>query len=91
MKVLIIKLSSLGDIIHTFPAVTDALNHEIDIHWLVDDSFSDILKIMSNISIHRLRLRELKKNYMKISSWRNLISDLMECRIVCAFCAQFCG
>ena len=41
MRVLIVKLTSLGDVIHTLPAVTD-LAHQIDqleICWLVEESF----------------------------------------------------
>ena len=44
MRVLIIKTSSLGDIIHTLPALTEAKHHypEIMFDWLVDESFKEI-------------------------------------------------
>ncbi len=44
MRVLIIKTSSLGDIIHTLPALTEAKHHcpEIIFDWLVDESFAEI-------------------------------------------------
>lgn len=43
-KVLIIKTSSLGDIIHTLPAITEAktLLPHIQFDWLVDESFQEI-------------------------------------------------
>lgn len=44
MRVLIIKTSSMGDIIHTLPAVTDAANAhpEIRFDWVVEEGFTDI-------------------------------------------------
>ncbi len=44
MRVLIIKTSSLGDLIHTFPAITDAVDAVPDIkfHWLVEKGFSEV-------------------------------------------------
>ena len=42
MRCLIIKTSSLGDIIHTLPALTDAANaiENIQFDWVVEESFS---------------------------------------------------
>ena len=44
MRVLLIKTSSMGDVIHTLPALTDALaalpNLQVD--WVVEDSFADL-------------------------------------------------
>jgi len=44
MKVLIIKTSSLGDIIHTLPALTDAarIYPNIVFDWVVEESFAEI-------------------------------------------------
>lgn len=44
MRVLLVKLSSLGDIIHTLPAIEDARQHdpEIRFDWIVESAFSDI-------------------------------------------------
>ncbi len=43
-KVLIIKTSSLGDVIHTLPALTDAKTAlgEVQFDWVVEESFSEI-------------------------------------------------
>lgn len=43
-RVLIVKTSSLGDIVHTFPALTDAMRARPDIQfdWLVEESFADL-------------------------------------------------
>ncbi len=44
MHVLIVKTSSLGDIIHTLPALTDAATAcpGVRFDWLIEESFSDI-------------------------------------------------
>jgi len=44
MRVLIIKISSLGDIIHTLPALTDAGNNNLNVtfDWVVEPAFAEI-------------------------------------------------
>jgi len=44
MRVLIIKLTSMGDLMHAFPALTDAVQHvpNISFDWVVDESFADV-------------------------------------------------
>lgn len=44
MKILLIKMSSMGDIFHTFPAITD-LSQQLptaEIHWVVEAGFKEI-------------------------------------------------
>ncbi len=44
MRVLIVKVSSLGDIIHTLPAVTDAhrAKRGLRFDWVVEEAFAEI-------------------------------------------------
>jgi len=44
MRVLIVKVSSLGDIIHALPAVTDAVRakRELRFDWVVEEAFAEI-------------------------------------------------
>lgn len=44
MRVLIVKVSSLGDIIHTLPAVTDAYRAKqgIRFDWVVEEAFTEV-------------------------------------------------
>lgn len=44
MRVLIVKVSSLGDVIHTLPAVTDAQRARKDIQfdWVVEENFVEV-------------------------------------------------
>ena len=44
MKILVVRLSSLGDILHLLPAVSDLHGHfpDAEIHWLVEPAFAEL-------------------------------------------------
>lgn len=44
MRVLLVKLSSLGDLLHTLPALTDAQRHvpELRVDWVVEEGYAQI-------------------------------------------------
>lgn len=44
MRILIVKTSSLGDVVHTLPALTDAMRArpELRFDWLVEEGFAEI-------------------------------------------------
>jgi heptosyltransferase-1 len=44
MRVLVVKMSSLGDVIHTLPAVSDAVAAlpDLEIDWVVEEAFADV-------------------------------------------------
>lgn len=72
MKILIVKLSSLGDVIHTLAAITDAKNQlpDLQIDWLVDSNFSDIPNLHPGIrQVFSAPLRTLKKNIFCMATW----------------------
>lgn len=47
MKVLLVKLSSLGDVVHTFPALTDARAAVPDLvlDWAVEEAFAPVARL----------------------------------------------
>jgi heptosyltransferase-1 len=47
LKILIVKLSSLGDVVHTLPAVMDIKEHvpNAQIDWVVERGFAPLLKL----------------------------------------------
>ena len=68
MKILLIKTSSLGDIIHTFPAITDAANavKSLEITWVVEENFFDVILLNQNIKkIIPVAFRRWRKNIFK--------------------------
>ena len=72
MRVLIIKMSSMGDIIHTLPAVTDATKaiSNIQFDWVVEEAFTEIPNWHKQIQqIIPIGLRRWRKNiYRTIQS-----------------------
>lgn len=73
MKVLIVKTSSMGDIIHTFPAVQDALRArpEIAFDWCVEEPFASIVALHPAIgTIHKVALRRWRKQIASPATWR---------------------
>lgn len=60
LKVLIVKLSAFGDIIHALPALDDLLQRpEIDeVHWLVDQRFAFVTDIFPpQVKVHKVALK----------------------------------
>ncbi|MDG2276749.1 MAG: lipopolysaccharide heptosyltransferase I [Pseudomonadales bacterium] len=43
-SVLLVKTSSLGDVVHALPAVNDAINEGFNVDWVVEESFADIAR-----------------------------------------------
>lgn len=47
MKILLVRLSSMGDLVHTLPALTDLARHrpDISLDWLCEAAFADIARL----------------------------------------------
>ncbi|MBZ9673830.1 lipopolysaccharide heptosyltransferase I [Mesorhizobium sp. ES1-3] len=86
MKVLIVKTSSMGDVIHTFPALEDARRARPDIafDWCVEEAFAGIVALHPAIgTIHTVAIRRWRKNLFDMNTWREaaaLRRALRECR-----------
>jgi heptosyltransferase-1 len=86
MKVLIVKTSSMGDVIHTFPAVQDArLNRpDVSFDWCVEEAFAGIVALHPEIGrIHTVAVRRWRKALFSGGTWREaalLRRTLRECR-----------
>ena len=60
MKVLIVKLSAFGDIIHALPALDDLLSRpEVDeVHWLVDQRYEFVTEALpEQVHVHSVALK----------------------------------
>jgi heptosyltransferase I len=68
MKVLVVKTSSMGDVIHTLPALTDAAEAmpEIVFDWVVEEAFAEVpawhpsVRRVIPVAIRRWRKAPLK-------------------------------
>ncbi len=73
MKVLIVKMSSMGDVVHALPALTDALKARPDIvvDWCVEAAFAPLVRLHPGVRrVHEIRLRAWRKAPFKADSWR---------------------
>lgn len=82
MRVLLIKTSSMGDLIHTLPALTDAVNARPDItfDWVVEDAFADIPSWHPSVKrIIPVALRRWRKGVLSPETragWKRLKAQL---------------
>lgn len=71
MKILVVRLSSLGDILHLFPAISDLHRHfpDAEIHWLVEPAFAEMAGWHSAVNkVIAVPLRAHKKTWWKVPS-----------------------
>ncbi len=75
MRVLLVKTSSMGDVVHTFPAVTDALTAwpDLEIDWLVEESFADVARLHPGIrDVIPVAVRRWRKAVFAGATWREI-------------------
>lgn len=80
MRLLVVKLSSFGDVIHTFPAITDlkTARPDIVVDWLVEESLAPFVALHPGVAaIHTLAFRRLRK---PPSNWPRLVSETARLR-----------
>ncbi|TIP69594.1 MAG: lipopolysaccharide heptosyltransferase I [Mesorhizobium sp.] len=86
MRVLIVKTSSMGDVIHTFPAVEDARRNrpDVSLDWCVEEAFADIVALHPAIAtIHTVAIRRWRTSLLGRGTWREaagLRRALRDCR-----------
>lgn len=82
-KILLVKLSSLGDILHNLPLVWDlrARLPQAQIDWVVEEAYVHLLEpLLSRNSFHGIDriipfgLRRWKKNLFKTSTWKEFFA-----------------
>ncbi len=74
-KILIVKVSSLGDVVHTSPVVADILAHEpgAQIDWLVEEGFVDLVRIVKGVRrAIPYSLRRWRKRMFDAATWAEL-------------------
>jgi len=75
VKVLIIKMSSMGDVVHALPALTDALEARSDlvVDWCVESAFAPIVRLHPGVrKVHEIRLRAWRKKLFRRSTWQEV-------------------
>ncbi len=80
MRVLIVKTTSMGDVVHAVPVVEDIKRFisDAEIDWLVEDSFADIPRHVAGVSeVIECSVRKWKKRIFEKST-RGQIKALCE-------------
>ena len=75
MRILIIKTSSMGDIIHCLPIIADIRMHfpNAVIDWVVEEGFVDILRLHPHInSIIAVAIRRWRKHLFNRKTWHEI-------------------
>lgn len=83
MRLLLIKTSSLGDIIHTFPALTDAMHHisNLQVDWVVEEPFRQIPLL--HPTVHRVipvAIRKWRKELLTPQTWNEIAASVQTLR-----------
>jgi heptosyltransferase I len=74
-RILLVKTSSLGDVIHNLPVVNDLLQHHPDaqIDWAVEESFADIPALQPNIyNVKKVAVRRWRKQVLRCNTWQEV-------------------
>ncbi|MGL6069896.1 MAG: lipopolysaccharide heptosyltransferase I [Craterilacuibacter sp.] len=72
MNVLIVRTSSMGDLIHTWPAITDLLAHypNLRLSWMAEENFCDIAGLHPGISdVIPIAWRRWRKSLLSKATW----------------------
>jgi heptosyltransferase-1 len=75
MHVLIVKTSSMGDVVHALPSVSDLARHRpgIQIDWVVEDQFAEIPRLHGNVArVIPISLRRWRGQLHLPSTWRQI-------------------
>lgn len=75
MKILLVRLSSMGDLIHTLPAISDLAQHrpDVELHWLCERGFADIARLHPFVKqVHSMSWRAWRKQLFQAATWQEI-------------------
>lgn len=75
MKILLVKTSSLGDVIHCLPVINDihVVYPHAQIDWVVEENFADIPRLHPAINqIFTVALRRWRKQLFHTKTWKEI-------------------
>lgn len=75
MKILLVRTSSMGDLIHTLPAIEDLSRNcpDTELHWLCEEAFSDIARLHPFVrKIHYFSWRQWRKKLFSAETWHKI-------------------
>ncbi len=73
---LFIKTSSLGDVIHHMPAITELRRHQPQarISWLVEEAFAPLVRLHAGVDVViPVASRRWRRELHRLSTWREMM------------------
>lgn len=73
MHLLLVRMSSLGDILHTFPAATDLRRARPDavLHWTVEEAYVELVRLHPGVArVVPVALRRWRRALLERRTWR---------------------
>jgi heptosyltransferase-1 len=83
MRILIVRLSAMGDVIHALPALTDLRKAMPQAHitMAVDERFADIVRLHTGVDqVMAIGLKRWKGQALALQTWREIKAALRELR-----------
>lgn len=75
LQILLVKTSSMGDVIHNLPVITDILAHHPDAQfdWMVEEGFAEIPRLHPQVrDIIPVAVRRWRKSIFSRNTWREI-------------------
>lgn len=75
MRILLVKTSSLGDVVHNLPVASDIRQHlpQAEIDWAVEEAFADVPRLHPAVSeVIPVQLRRWRRALLQPDTWRTL-------------------
>jgi len=75
VRILIVKTSSMGDVVHALPLAADLATRlpGAQVDWLVEESFAAIPAMSRHVRrVHRVALRRWRKAPLRTATWREI-------------------
>ncbi|MDZ4099206.1 MAG: lipopolysaccharide heptosyltransferase I [Methylophilaceae bacterium] len=76
-RLLIVKTTSLGDVIHNLPVINDIRTAmpDIAIDWVVEESFADIPRLHAEVAnVYTVAVRRWRKHLLTRKTWQEISS-----------------
>jgi heptosyltransferase I len=74
-RILLVKTSSMGDVVHNFPVVSDMSVHfpQAEIDWVVEEAFAPIVRLHAMVQqIIPVSIRRWRRSLFVRSTWREV-------------------
>ena len=74
-RILLVKTSSLGDVVHNLPVVADIRSHfpGAEIDWVVEENFADIPALHPGVRrVWPVAMRRWRRQFFRPSAWREI-------------------